>query len=170
MLAFYCLANYGLRNGEFVHLTWKWLDLEKGDIVIPSQMPCDCYVCRKKYNGIWQPKTSAGVRRIPAEDINAEGWEFVLNFFKDGYTIPRAESTVWDMVQTVRKNAEITHHIYPHSLRATSGTRIASVPGMTASSLMQVMGWSSLVIANRYIRGTAEETRNILRASKERVV
>jgi integrase len=169
-LAFYCLANYGLRNSEFLHLTWKWLDLQKGDIVIPAQVECDCYECRTKHNGIWQPKTSAGIRRIPAEEISAEGWEFMLNFFKDGLTIPRAESTVWRLVQTVRKEAGITHHIYPHSLRATSGSRIASVPGMTVSSLTQVMGWTTLSVASRYIRGSAEETRNILRASKERVV
>lgn len=166
LMVYYCLGRYGLRVSEFMHMSWNWLDAQEGDIRIPAQTPCDCRKCVTKYNGIWQPKTKAGIRTIPARDIDEDGWHIMLDFFADGNRIPKHESTIFRVIKTVAKRAGITHDVYPHSLRATASMSLSTIPGMTASILMSIMGWESLETANNYVKASAVETKRILRASK----
>ncbi len=152
-------AFMGLRVGEIVHLKSNWVRDE--EIHIPSRMPCNCWECADK--GYWKPKSKAGIRvtSIPAflKPILAD----YLSKFPDGLRITR--QAAWYRVQRLAENAELPH-IFPHALRATAATTLAS-KGFTAVELCAYFGWERLNVGEHYIRiseakiGTSRKIKEI---------
>lgn len=157
LLIYYGLACWGLRVSEFSHLREPWFDKTRGIVRIPSKQRCECWECRTVRGGYWTPKTESGIRIIPAKKLSPEGWEQFLAYFMEGGRPPSNRKRVHARVVTLFKLAGIGHKGYPHALRATAAMKVSSLPNVTASVLMAVMGWSRLETANKYIKASGIE-------------
>jgi integrase/ribosomal protein S27AE len=145
---------FGMRIGEVIHCNADWFDLTKGReaIKIPRQMNCSCAECKRKRNGVWRPKTRAGARTIPAR-INLNYFMFAYRFCKGGQKVGNTRSAEV-MIRRLGRRAGIEHPVFPHALRATAATRIASLPHMNSIRITNIMGWESIKIADEYIRAS----------------
>lgn len=145
------LLYTGMRVGEFVHMTRDWTDFEQGLIFIPRKQPCSCNECLDDRGGMWEPKTEAGIRAVP---ILPEAEEVFRMFFalypKVMEQIPSRGSAYYHL-QKVAKRAEIEHKVFPHALRGTFATMLAT-EGFTPFEIQDVMGWKNVETASDYIR------------------
>ena len=142
----FTLAFTGLRADELAQMRPNWIKWQKGVIEVPLQQ------------GEWQPKTTAGNRTIPIKDNR---FLDILRQWSYQYAIEPVKLsrvTVWRTVQRVASRAKIMKKIYPHSLRATFATRL-SFKGVSPITLMHVMGWSDLKIANEYVQSSGARAK-----------
>lgn len=139
----------GLRVSEAVHLKLAWIREQK--IHIPSSMPCNCWGCRKR--GYWKPKTKQGIRIVPIPGFLQSILAEFLKSQPEGLGFNREYA--WLRTQKITKDAK-TPRAFPHALRATCATMIAS-EGFTAIELCYVMGWNRLEMGEHYIRISAAQ-------------
>jgi len=139
------LMSYcGLRVGEAIHFRASWLK-EEG-IHIPSQAPCRCQECARR--GYWQPKSKAGVRVVAIPGFLKPILLKYLTQFPEGLKITR--QAAWYRVQGLAAAAKLPH-IFPHALRASTATLLAS-KGFTAVELCAYMGWTRIAMGDHYVR------------------
>lgn len=158
----------GFRRGELVHMTEDWV--RRGKIQVPSEMPCDCWECKKtlyrtvkrngkrvkevkKPSGVWMPKTEAGARGIPLNVLSRELFDW---YFKNHHAVrklvPCTRSvyyTIHDVLYPRIKN-QLTHELIPHGLRGTFASRLAEQK-VGSMKLKEIMGWDSVDVANSYV-------------------
>lgn len=144
------LGFCGLRIGEARHLHLNWI--KEGEIHIPSSMPCQCNECWNR--GHWRPKSQAGIRVIPVPKFLKPVLLDFLTKFPDGLKMTRQAG--WYRIQRLADKAGLSH-VFPHSLRATAATLLAS-KGFTAVELCAYFGWARISMGEHYIRiGEAKE-------------
>jgi len=184
-LLLFCCGRLGMRVGELIHMDASWIDWRKHMITVPRFDKCTdgrdggiCGYCKQlaeqeaKHNeqteirqamaNRWQSKTEAANRNIPFEH-HARVQITIDRFFDrfDGYHL--SKSAVNRRLQRVKDNcSEFDDKIYPHCLRATAATYLAS-RRIKAINLQAMMGWSDLSTAQRYVRQSGERTKRALR-------
>lgn len=143
----------GLRASEVAHFKGDWV--QRNEIHIPAEQPCNCVNCQKSpHPGKWKPKTKAGIRVLPVVDVLAADLYQFVKESPDGFNLTR--QAIWWEVKQIAKKAGIRQKglakdtIYPHALRATAATYLAS-KGMDAQALAYAMGWSNIAVAQHYI-------------------
>jgi len=143
----------GMRASEVAHFNSNWVRRE--EIHIPPEQPCDCVNCQKSsHPGKWKPKTRSGVRVLPIVDAIRNDLFTYINQSPKGFNLTR--QAIWWNVKQISRRAGIKQKglakdtIYPHALRATAATFLAS-KGMDAQALAYVLGWSNIAIAQHYI-------------------
>ena len=157
-LPLYC----GLRAGEIAHLRASWITPE-GHLKIPREQPCSCWDCdESSHQGYWQPKTKAGARILP---VPPQLYADLIAFLrKSPGGIELSRVNVYHHIKASLKTAGLSDS-YPHSLRATCLTTLAS-HGMSAPALAAFAGWGSLAVAQSYIDLTMAQESAIEQASK----
>lgn len=110
----------------------------------------------------WSPKTSQASRSIPYDfDVRLQ---IVIERFKDEYSIfPKSKSTINRLVNKAHEQSKIKRRIYPHCLRATAATTMAS-RNISPHALMAIMGWSDLDTARTYISASEESAAKEIRS------
>ena len=138
----------GLRVSEVAHLNADWLKEE--EIRIPRSQPCGCSNCR----GEWHSKSEASARSIPIPETMIRTLHTFLRESPEGFHLTR--QALWQKIKGIAKKAKIKAKglskdtIYPHVLRATAASRLATA-GMSAPALCYIMGWSSIEMGQHYI-------------------
>lgn len=151
-----CCAELGMREGEVAHLRKTWLDYVAKEVKIPAE------------DEGWTPKTDMASRVIPAELISERAWEIVSSYLKVAERINKTEHTVYNRVRKVAAIAGISHRVFPHSLRATAGTRIGELLSGDVIALCAIMGWKKLSTGDHYVRKSGTYARRALaRARRE---
>ena len=134
----------GMRVSEAIHLKANWIRNE--EINIPSRMACNCWGCGRR--GYWKPKSRAGIRQIAIPGFLKPLLEAYLSKRPEGLKLTR--QSAWYKVQQFAEKASLPH-IFPHALRATAATTLAS-KGFTGVELCSYFGWSRLDMGEHYIR------------------
>ena len=140
-------GDLGLREGEIAHMNRKWLNFQKGQIVIPS------------LDRDWSPKTRWGARTIPASRMSRRAWEATRDYFTAYESMDAHRVTIYRIVERIASRSGLKSRVYPHSLRATAATNLA-YKVTNPQVLCDLFGWGQLAIAQYYIRragGMAEE-------------
>jgi len=149
----------GVRIGEVQHLRASWIDWDKHIMQLPSRQLCSCYECRKWRNGIWTPKSEAGVRGL----MIVEELEGLLREMGEG--VNRSRQCLESRFMRIRQRSGLLKPAYPHCLRASFAIKMAE-GNMSAPALAYVMGWAGLRPAEFYIQSSMrrahEEQRAIL--------
>lgn len=113
----------------------------------------------------WRPKTKDGERKIPITyDIFRD---YLTKFYSEHEKLYRSRNWIWGQINRLTKEIWGEHDeinprtskttlvpnrpLYPHALRATTAT-LWSVSGMNATALKEIMGWSSIEIAEIYVQ------------------
>jgi len=143
----------GMRIGEAVHIRPNWM---KGpdEVVIPATQLCKCKECAARRNGLWKPKTAAGIRTVTVPN-------WVWNETRDIVTEDRGLGITrvgaWHRVKKILSTGKISmpglasDTSFPHALRATCATLLAA-NGADAGAIAYHMGWNDLRVANKYIQ------------------
>lgn len=149
---YYALCEYGLRVSEFAHMRGEWLDHEQGLISIPPSQQCNCRICmqNKDHPGVWEPKTIAGSRVLPAEKLSREGWDHLTSWFDRNKEIGLTRFQVYHRIRHFGKLIGMPK-LHPHSLRATAAISMSTRPEVTTTVLTGLMGWEKLGTAEIYI-------------------
>lgn len=109
----------------------------------------------------WKPKSENSARRVPYDfDVRVE--MTLERFFEEFEAWPKSKSTLNRRINRLSEIAGID--VYPHALRATAASGHAS-RGVSAFSLMSIMGWSDLSVARSYIRSNAEQAAREIRSA-----
>lgn len=179
-------GRLGLRSGEIVHMRDDWIDTRRRMIVIPPQQRCEsgidgdiCGSCKQaarqmvEHNDgltlqqalaqMWRPKTSAAAREVPF-DVSPRA-ELAIERYFDRFD--RFQTSQTGVHRRVTKAAEQADEldaddVYPHCLRATAATRLAS-KGVNVVALQAMLGWSQFSTAYAYIRRSGENTARAIR-------
>lgn len=138
------LAFCGMRVGEVCHLKLNWI--REQEIHIPSSMPCQCWECSGR--GFWQPKSRAGIRTIPIPAFLKPILAEYLQQHPEG--LQKRRQAAWYRIQWLANKAGIPQ-AFPHSLRATCATILAS-KGFTAVELCAYFGWTRITMGEHYIQ------------------
>ena len=146
----------GMRIGEVQHLKVTWLNWEHGYIEIPARQLCQCYECLKWRQGIWSPKSRAGIRSLL---ITPEIEPYLRQL---GEGVNRSRQALEQRFERIRQRAMPTVPAYPHCLRASFATRLAE-QGMSAPSLTYIMGWQTLSPAESYIQSSMKRAHQEFR-------
>lgn len=154
------LAHWGLRASEVAHFCFDWVARQRGVITIPKQ--CKCQACRESGKP-FRTKTPNGHRSLPVHK-HTETWEACKRFL-EAYPTPEASQVsrqaVWKLVNRLAARAGLVDTVYPHALRATAATQLASM-GLTDVQLCRAMGWSDIRVARPYVRVSAASLENAL--------
>lgn len=176
-------GRLGMRAGEISHIKKDWINFKKDLIKIPPHEPCDCGYCRQRaiseyehndnltleqaMERRWHPKTDHAIRSIPY-DWSDRVKKCILEFFDIYDKFPIARNGVNRRVKKLAKLSDLDKNIYPHSLRATAGT-FHAYNGLSITGLLNLMGWSDLKIAQKYIRVSGGATqRDLNRTYKDK--
>lgn len=134
----YGLGFTGMRVSEFIHMRRDWIDWGRELILIPERQRCGCgeRMCRlPRYNrkgqiikqaGYWMPKTKNSVRAIP---IVPELAPLLKKFFSKHSCIMEmipSRGMAYYMVRDIGIRAGIKHRVFPHAIRGTFATLLAS--------------------------------------------
>lgn len=180
-------GRLGMRAGEIAHITEEWVDWRDSMIRVPRHYDCEkgkdggvCGYCRNLAKGMigsrdelgpedlpeveaamWQPKTEAAARPIPFDQ--SVRVELVMERFFEHFG-------QWTLSRTgvnrrVAKAARAANGIdeadvYPHALRATAATGLASE--LTSIELQSMFGWEQIETAQKYVRISGERLKNSL--------
>lgn len=176
-----CAGRLGLRANEIQHLHEGWIDWERGVIRVPAHEPCACKWCFDSavgkvaterdvpetevnrfdedvleyvYEYQYEPKPGASARIVPF-GLSRRITAWLMLFFEDHDYL---DITQQQMRDDVRKAAEFAvgvdpSNLTPHPLRATGATFYADA-GVLSKPLRDLMGWSDLAEARRYVRGS----------------
>lgn len=131
------LVYTGMRVGEFCAMKDTWIRWQDNKVVIPQ------------HEGSWKPKTKEGARDIPM--VNDEVRRELRNWFQTKQSVGITRIGVYKMLQRIAKRIKIMKKVYPHSLRATFASILAS-KGITASSIQAIMGWKNFATAQSYVK------------------
>lgn len=170
-------GRLGLRAGEIMHISEGWINWERDMLEIPGYDPCQCGYCRQQAELAtehnedltiedaiaerWNPKTRHSVRTVPF-DFDPEVKAAVSVFFDRFDEYEHSRASINRRVDRVAEAAGIpTDSIYPHALRATAATNLAYA-GVPAPALQNMMGWSKLSTASKYIRLSGTATADAL--------
>lgn len=184
--AIMCAGRLGLRAGEIAHFREEWIDWRDGIIEIPRHVPCDkgrdggpCGYCKQLAEGIienhdelepgdvaiedimWQPKTPAAVRSVPFH--HSPRAEVTLERFFETFDRWEKSRTV---VNRKTERAALKAHViraedvYPHALRATAATHLAS--DLKSIELQNMFGWEKIETAKKYVRISGERLKKSL--------
>jgi len=164
---FKVLLYTGMRVSEFVHMRKSWVDFNRNLIIIPEKQSCKCKECRKK-GYIWRPKTKDAVRNIPiVPEIRGllraffNRFNSVMDLF-EGKTPPRV--LVYNILRELGENVGLKHRLFPHALRGTFATILAS-KGFGEWEIKSALGWRSIDVATMYIKISG---RRLLKAFEEK--
>lgn len=173
------LLYSGMRVSELIHMRKDWINWERNLIIIPTDQPCDiCPECKKerwknirdrqtkKVTGrelskpinTWAPKTKAAIREIYMIKKARETFE---NYFQK---YDRIRDLVHNRVQahytvtSVAKRAGIIHKVFPHALRGTFATSLASRDFLT-ETIQDTLGWEDYKIAKSYVKLSGAKLR-----------
>lgn len=110
----------------------------------------------------WEPKTENGSRSVPFDfDIRTE---IAVERFAERFKVfPKARIAVNRRVKEAAAEAGIEDRIYPHALRATAANTLA-LHGVSAYSLMGIMGWADIETARAYIQASDENAAKEIRS------
>lgn len=133
-----CCGELGLRSSEVAALRKSWIDERRGRIKIAM------------HDEDWSAKTPASSRVIPAQRMSTRAWAVILEFFKSRERVSRSRITVWRRIHLLGKKCGLD--VFPHSLRATTATRLANRIGSNPFALCTIMGWKNVSGADSYIR------------------
>lgn len=156
-LTFTIMVYTGMRVGEFLHFRNTWIDWKAEEIKIPAKQQCRCRECMQKWKGVWSPKTELGIRTIY---IFPEYFPSLYSQLKKYFVTDKHESIMdtihnrgmaWHYLEQVRKRTGINHKLFPHVLRGSYATLLARCD-VKEFSLLQIMGWGNIKIAQMYIR------------------
>ncbi len=150
------MVYLGMRISEVCHLNHTWIHEDTREIHIPPSQKCLCNECmkHKAYPGEWRPKSEASARSLPIPDLISRNLHEFLCLKPGGLRITR--QALWWKVKQWAKAAKIKVRglsedtIYPHVLRATAATRLAT-KGVSAPALCYIMGWANLEVGAHYI-------------------
>lgn len=118
-LAFIICLNCGLRRGEVLALTYNDIDLEKREITINKQF---------QEGSIVTPKTNAGIRTVPINDVLYEKLKDIDFSIGDERLFPIKEHAIREHFQNVLKDCGLYGQGFTlHSLRHTFVTRCAEI-------------------------------------------
>lgn len=98
--------------------------------------------------GFWAPKTGQGARTIPLRNVKM--LNKVRNWFKVHDAIGVTRQTLHSDVVELAEEAGMMRKVYPHHLRHTFGTKLAS-NGANASFIQKVMGHEDIQTSQGYI-------------------
>lgn len=180
-------GRLGLRAGEIAHLKEDWINWRDKRIEVPAHQTCEkgkdggmCGNCRQqveqcvdhnddvRYEDVvdnwWRPKTEAAVRGVPW-DWSPRAELVIERFFDrfDGF-----DRSYTAISRRVKRAAEHAPHlkpedIYPHCLRASSATYLAS-RGLGPHALCSMLGWCNLSTAQVYIARSDRNTQRAVRS------
>jgi len=145
-------------------------------INVPYYEPCSCGYCvqqakqeaehnddltlEEAMEGRWHAKTRQAARAVPFNFSNRVQ-NVVEDFFKEFEEYPNSRLSVNRRIRQAKRHTDIERHIYPHALRATAATYHA-YKGLPALALQNLMGWSNLETAQKYLRKSAGATKKAL--------
>lgn len=109
----------------------------------------------------WKPKTPNSAREVPFDfDVRVE---LCLEEFFDRFeSWEKSKSTVNRRINRIAKVADVDWPVYPHCLRATAASFCAA-RGVSAYSLMSILGWSDISTARAYIASNAKQANREIR-------
>lgn len=169
-LSFIIALALGLRQGERLGLTWDDIDLRKGTITIRRAL---ALVPGGGYQMV-EPKSAAGYRTVPVPpqlieifkdhrtrrkrralevahcwntkpDVHGNYWDLVCVDFEGNRLLPGQDRHAWK--EFLRRND--VPEIRVHDARHTAATTLLGL-GVAPRIVMQMMGWSSMAMLNRY--------------------
>lgn len=132
----------------------------------------------------WEPKTNSGERKIPI--VYNTFRDELLKFYEKNEKLEYSRQWVWNAVNNISKSiwgfkdvfkAETNKHecilnkpLYPHALRATAAS-LWAFKGMNATALKSIMGWSSIEIADVYVKSDETQAMHMAKdiSNKEKV-
>ncbi len=143
------LLYTGMRASEFANMKYSWINWQDDEINVPYE------------EGDWKAKSRNSERDIPLMRMPRV---VLKKWFKDNDEIDMGRSTVFRIVKRVAKRTDIMKKVYPHALRATFATILAS-RDMNATDIQEVMGWADISTANNYVKAikTKENFREKMR-------
>ena len=157
------LLYTGLRGGAFLHMQQSWIDFDYGVIRVPLSQRCTtCKKCVEprhnkkgdiiKQVNTWIPKTEASARTIPiVPEIRKEmEWFFLETGHKKVMDVYKWRQYLYNIVRDAGKRARIDHPVFPHALRGTFATILAS-KDFDIYEVKDVLGWSSIQPSIFYI-------------------
>ena len=157
------LLYTGLRESTFLHMHLSWVDFDYGVIRVPLSQSCMvCKGCVKprhnkkgdvtKPANTWMPKTEAGARTIPiVPEVRKElEWFFLEQGHKKVMDVYKWRQYLYNIVRDAGKRAKIEHPVFPHALRGTFATILAS-KGFDIYEVKDVLGWKSIQPSIFYI-------------------
>lgn len=146
-LCLYGLAEGGFRATEFVSILPWWLD--GGSVRIPRSDPETGF----------RSKTARAARDVPLREMSRYAWDLLMEYLEEHGRVDFTRRTLYNRIHRMGERAGLD--LYPHALRAYCATvwghRIDTVP------LMDLMGWESSRVAERYIRKSGRRTRQAIR-------
>jgi len=110
----------------------------------------------------WKPKTDQAARRIPY-DIDVRVEMTIEEFFEEFDSWTKSKSTVNRRIERLTEVADADIDVYPHALRATAASAHAA-RGVSAYSLMSILGWSDISTARSYINANSEQAAREVRS------
>ena len=162
------LLYTGLRVSELVHMRLSWVNFSRNRITVPYSQPCKCESCKRvltnkkgkvvKPAGVWQPKTEAGAGSIP---IVPEARPILEWFFSEHKTVMEAfpwRQNVNNFLKRVAVRAAIKHPVFPHALRGTFATLLAS-KGFDVFEVKDALRWKTIRPAIFYVRLAGERLK-----------
>lgn len=169
-------GRLGLRAGEISHMKRHWINFDRQLIQIPYYESCNCGYCYQQakqevehnkeltieeaMNNRWHAKTEYASRAVPYSFSN-ELREIIIEFFKKYGEFPTSRLSVNRRVRQAKDESSLGKRVYPHALRATAATYHA-YKGLPAIALQNLMGWSKLRTAQKYLRKSAGATAKAL--------
>lgn len=169
-------GRLGLRGGEISHIKKHWLDFDREMINIPYYESCDCGYCYQQakqeanhnenltieeaMENRWHTKTEQSARTIPYS-FSERIMNTIDKFFKKYDKYPRSRHSVNRRIEQAKRNTDLDIRIYPHALRATAATHHA-YRGLPGIALQNLMGWTHLKTAQKYLRKSAGATKRAL--------
>lgn len=113
----------------------------------------------------WQPKTENSERKIPV--VYPIFKNALTNFYLTHNQLQYSRMWIWSRINNIsgdiwgkrriidqekkKYKTVLTRILYPHALRATAAT-LWAFKGMNATALKTIMGWSSIEIADIYVK------------------
>jgi len=131
----------------------SWIDWDKGLIRIPESQSCNCSECKIK-DGVWKPKNPQSARAIPiVPELRQILQDFLSMHASVMVTIPNRVAA-YDIIRSLAERARIKHGVFPHALRGTFATVLAT-KDFTTPEITEAMGWISWKTAEIYIQLSA---------------
>jgi len=110
----------------------------------------------------WKPKTPQSARRIPFDfDVRVE--MCIERFFEQYDAWEKSKSTLNRRIERLSEVVDEDIRVYPHALRATAASAQAK-RGVSAYSLMSIMGWSDISTARTYILSNEDRAATEIRS------
>ena len=132
----------------------------------------------------WQPKTADGARKIPIlyDSFRNELINFYITNKRLDYSrqwawkqIKEISMDIWGFDELPSKNEKGVYRIpkrdlYPHAMRATAAS-LWAMRGINATALKEIMGWSSIEIADIYVMSDEKQAlltcKNLVNGGKQ---